>query len=162
MTILLTAAVACLAAACFEIDEVDEATSPTPQCTPPTANDVDVTLAVTDADAFVGRPVLARFVAPTQVLSCTSSLVPAGGEFELMLSGGGVIGNAFLEVVLSSDGEPAHGGGDLTQSFSLYADGTLTEDYPCSVHVEWDLTFSAESPAEAVTWELGASCPGTN
>lgn len=137
-------------------------TSPTPQCTPPTAYDVDVSLIVADATAYSGKPATARFFLPTQVLSCTSAMVPADGNFEIFLDGSGPMGGARVELVLSSDADPAHTAGDLTQSFLIGADGTLTADSPCSPHEEWDLAFStAGATSEAVTWELGVACPGS-
>ena len=66
-----------------EPTEVDD--SPTPQCTPPSANSVDVNLLVADAFAFADNPVAARFVLGTQVLSCTTAMVPAGGDVALFL-----------------------------------------------------------------------------
>src|SRR5688500_7969344 len=115
-TVAISVATSCVAW------EDDDAT-PTAQCTPPTANDVDVTLSVTGAEAFAGNPASARFVLGTQVLSCTSTMVPAGGSFELLLDGFGPMGGATVELVLSSDANPAHTGGDLTQTFLIDQDG---------------------------------------
>lgn len=145
-----------------EPSEDDGAGSPTPMCTPPTANDVDVSLLVADADAFAGRPALARFVSGTQVFSCTSAMVPAGGDFEITLGGFGP-GGATVELVLSSDGDSAHTSGDFTQGFLLDVDGTVTPDAPCSVHETWDLAFSVTgASSEAVTWSTGIGCPGSS
>lgn len=159
--LLLALVTVSIATGCVSWSDDDDE-SPTPQCTPPTASNVDVSLLVADAIAFADHPVAARFVLGTQVLSCTSAMVPSGGDFELQLGGGGPIGNAAVELILSSDADPAHSAGDLTQRFLMNEDGTVTPDAPCSVHETWDLAFSVSGAvSESVTWELGMSCPGS-
>ena len=148
---------------CVEFSDPEEVdASPTPQCTPPTANDVDISLLVADATAYATHPAAARFVVGTQVLSCTTAMVPADGNLEILLGGFGPVGGARVELVLSVDTSGAHSAGDLTQSFLIGVDGTLTPDGPCSVHETWDLAFSTTGAvSETIAWELGAACPGT-
>lgn len=156
-------ALASLASACisFEGDD-DEATTGTPYCTPPPGQQAHVTMHVTDAAAFDGHPVSMRLLLPIGYgLLCTSSMVPASGTFDISGDAGGVLGGMTLELVLSSDGNPAYSAGDLTRTFTLGVDGTETSEGPCSVNFDWDLAFSAtDDTAGAVTWELGLACPG--
>lgn len=151
-----------LISACISIEgDDDDATSPTPQCTLPPANDTHVTLQLTDAEAFEGNPVSMRLARDGGGITCTSSMVPAGGALELSRDAFGPMGGLTAELVLSSDTDPAHSAGDLTRLFEVGVDGTLTYESPCSVPVDWDLTFSAtEDAPSAITWELGTACPG--
>lgn len=161
-SLLLALVTVSVATGCVTWSDPSGDESPTPQCTPPTANDVDLSLLVADAISFADHPATARFVVGTTILSCTSAMVPNDGNFEILLGGFGPIGGAFVELVLSSDADPAHAAGDLTQKFLMDEDGTVTPDAPCSVHETWDLAFSVSGAvSEAVTWELGMSCPGS-
>lgn len=155
-------ALASLASACVSIEgDDDEASTATPQCTLPPANQAHVTVHVTDAAAFEGHPVSMRLVLAGDALSCTSAMVPAIGAFEISDDAFGPLGGFSIELVLSSDDDPAHSAGDLTRLFEDGVDGTITQESPCSVNFDWDLSFSAiDDTASAVTWELGLACPG--
>ena len=160
--LLLCVAAVSIAAGCVTFSDPTSDESPTPQCTPPTANAIDVNLFVADAFAFGGKPAAVRFVAGTQVLACSTAMIPVGGDFELNVDGFGPMGGAFVELVLSSDASAVYGSaGDFTQRFDLDEDGTVTPDAPCSVHEVWDLVFSLTGAAsEPVAWEPGVACPG--
>lgn len=151
-----------LASACISIEgDDDDASTPTPLCTPPPANQAHVTVQVTDAAAFEAHPISMRLVLLGGALSCTSSMVPASGTLDISDDAFGPLGGMTLELVLSSDGDAAHSAGDLTRAFTLGVDGTDTPEGPCSVNFDWDLSFSAtDDTPSAVTWGLGLACPG--
>lgn len=131
-------------------------------CTPPTAIDLALTLQGTNAAAFAGNPVALRVLAGgDMVMSCTTSLVGAGGTFTLAGGAFGPVGDARAELVVSSDGDVAFGGeGDSAYTFALGVDGTVTGG-PCEVDQAWTLSVDVASTAEsAVTWTPGLGCPG--
>lgn len=141
-------------------DDDDVASSPTPVCTPPSANDIDVLLHVTDAEAFEGNAIALRLVLDDTVMTCTTALVPASGALDLVDEVLGVVGGLTAELVLSSDASAVHGAGDDTRTFTLDVDGTVTSEGPCSVEEEWTLSFDADTDGNsAVTWPLGEACP---
>lgn len=151
-----------LAVGCVTFSDAgDDDGSPTPECTPPPTNSVDISLLLADAIAYGDKPLGARFEVAGTVLACTTAMVPVSGDIEILLDVFGPVGGGTLELVLSSDDNPAHGSGDFARRFVIGVDGTVTEDAPCSVHQTWDLAFSmAGASSESVTWEVGLACPG--
>lgn len=160
--LLLCVVAISIAAGCVTFSDPTSDESPTPQCTLPSQNAVDVNLIVADAFAYGGKPAAVRFVAGTQVLACSTAMIPVSGDFELNFDGFGPMGDAFVELVLSSDASAVYGSaGDFTQRFDVYEDGTFTPDAPCAVHAVWDLVFSLTgATSQPVTWEPGVACPG--
>lgn len=139
----------------------DESLDGDAQCTPPTAISLTVLVQGTNAEAFAGRPAAMRVLAADSVVMiCTTGAIAVAGTIDLTGATFGPVGDARVEVVLSSDGSAAFGTGDRTYAFRLNVDGALTGD-ACGIDRTWTLTLDAEAtPTDSVTWVPGLACPG--
>ena len=159
-TILSSLFVFAALAACSGSDDDGGEGSPTPTCTPPPAVDIDIILDVVNAEDYAGNPAAFRVELPDDmVLFCTTSMVPAGGDFEIFGSIFGPVGGAAAELILSDDADPAFATADFQEVLYLGLDGTLSGD-SCDVERTWSLTVDATDPGSAVSWTPGIACPG--
>ena len=93
-------------------------------------------------------------------MSCSTGAIAVAGTIDLTGGAFGPVGDARVEVVLSSDGSAAFGTGDRTYAFSLGADGDVT-GAACGVDRTWTIALDAEATLlSSVTWVPGLACPG--